>query len=143
MFALLLLAQEVKYEWRWSTEDLGISQGVLALINIISYFLGAIIWFKIAQKTGTPNAWMAFIPILNVILFFNCGGRSGWWLLSALIFPLFIIMTIVNLVSVFQRCGRSGWWVLTIFVPIVLLIMMFVIAFEKRPVTAPPVVTAV
>ena len=35
----------------------------------------------IARKTGTPSPWMAWIPVVNLVLMCRIAGRPGWWLL--------------------------------------------------------------
>jgi len=123
-----------------STES-PIGAGVIVAIIVIAWIFSGIVLMNIAKKTGTPNGWMGFVPILDMVLFCQCGGKPGWWFLLffiPIVFPLLIWMGIA------ERCGRPAWWgVVIMFVPLVNFILMLMLAFGARPMTAPPVVPGV
>jgi len=99
---------------------------------------------KIAKKTGTPNGWMAFVPILNLVLMCQCAGKPGWWFILLCIPLVNIIIMIIVWMAIAENCGRPAWWGVVIgLVPLVNLILMLVLAFGARPATAPPVVPGV
>jgi magnesium-transporting ATPase (P-type) len=118
---------------RVGADRFGPSGNVWTIAQIVSYILWAIAFYKIAEKTGTPNGWMAFIPILNVILFFQCAGKSGWWFLLLFIPIVNIVILLVAFSSLFQRCGRPGWWWVLMLIPLVNIIVLLMVAFESRP----------
>jgi uncharacterized membrane protein YhaH (DUF805 family) len=55
------------------------------LVGISLYIANAIVLYKIGRKAGVKHSWLAFIPILQFILFFHIINRSAWWVLAFLI----------------------------------------------------------
>ena len=68
-----------------------------------------ICWWKMFQKAGLPG-WGAIVPFYNIYLRFKMAWMSGWWVLSLLFFPLFIIAFIVSFFKVPQRFGKHWAW---------------------------------
>jgi hypothetical protein len=58
----------------------------------------------IAQKTNTENPWLAWIPMLNIILMLNIAKKPIWW------FVLFLIplVGIAMMVIVWEGCRRGA-----------------------------------
>jgi len=69
----------------------------------------------IAKKTGTPNSWMAWIPILNLYLMCKAAGKSGIWIILLLLPVVNVVATILLWAGMAQRLGRPGWWGLLMF----------------------------
>lgn len=61
---------------------------VFFIIGIIFYVLFSYSLMKIAQKTKTDNAWLAWIPLVNIILMAQMAGKEWWWGLIALLIGL-------------------------------------------------------
>jgi hypothetical protein len=60
--------------------------GLSMLLFFAAYYLYfSFAQFKIAQKLGTPNAFFAFIPILNVWQLVTMAGKSAVWFVGCLI----------------------------------------------------------
>jgi hypothetical protein len=125
------------FSWEYSTEsggELPISAGTLAIIVIAFWLIGGFIMMKVAQNAGAENTWMAFIPILNVILMCHAGGKSGWWFLLFCIPIVNIIAAFIIWIGIAENCGRPGWWGAVIcIVPIVNLILLLILAFGTPP----------
>ena len=129
------------------------------VITLISYLVSALVFFALGRKANNGNAWFAFVPILNYVLYFQLIGRSGWnilWyfagfvalipvmagsetlglILMVLWAIVILILSIVWAVELFRVFGMSGWWVLTIFVPfvgsIIFLILYLYMAFSNK-----------
>ena len=68
-----------------------------------------ICWWKMFQKAGLPW-WGAIIPFYNIYLRFKMAGMSGWWVLSLLFPPLFVIAFIVSFFKVPQTFGKHWAW---------------------------------
>jgi Family of unknown function (DUF5684) len=94
----------------YSSASEGISSGILA-VQIIYYLLISYSIFTIAKKLGEQYAWMAWIPILNIILMFRMAKMSLWWLLGLLV-PLFNVYVYIKALhnGVSKRTGHGGWW---------------------------------
>lgn len=100
------------------------------VIQLVIYLFFAYCVFTLAKKMGTANAWMAFIPLLNIYLFIKMAGKPGWWFLLFLIPFVNIIISIVVLHSVVKLRGHSGWFTLgMIFLGI---IFLPILAFESK-----------
>src|SRR6266849_10516763 len=58
------------------------SGGILILallIGLVVYVYIALAVQTIAEKTNTENAWLAWIPIANLILLLNIAKKPIWW----------------------------------------------------------------
>lgn len=71
------------------------------------YVVMALSLMKIAQKAGyKEKAWWAWVPILNIVLNYNMGGYSGWWM----ILPVGnIIVMILAWMKISVKCGKPDW----------------------------------
>jgi hypothetical protein len=117
-----------------SEMDGGLPSSAMFLIIIVAWIFGGVVLMKIANKTGTENGWMAFIPILNAVLLCQCAGKPGWWFILMCIPFVNIIITIIVWMGVAERCGRPSWWGVVIsLIPIVNLILVLILAFEPYP----------
>jgi len=72
----------------------------------------------IANKTGTPNAWLAWIPIGNLILMLNVAKKPSWWFLLFLIPLVNLIMAIIVWMGVAEAVGKPNWWGIIMIVPL-------------------------
>jgi len=105
------------------------------IIGFAMYIYTALAYMKIANKIGTPNGWLAWIPIANFFLIAKM-ARSHWWpillfltyflaFIPVLVFiPLiamfiFIIFLIIWHWKIFESVGMGGWWSLMILIPFI------------------------
>jgi hypothetical protein len=102
----------------------------ILLIAAAVYCYFAISLQVMARKTGTPNGWMAWIPILNAYLLCKVGGKPGWWLLLFLIPVISIIFAILVWMGVAEARGKPGWVGILIIVPFVNLFIPGYLAFS-------------
>jgi hypothetical protein len=88
----------------------GIFLFVMILV-IIVYVIVALSLMKIAKRTGTENAWFAWIPILNLILMLQIAKRPMWWLVFFLV-PFInivgIVLQFVIWVDIAKLLGKSA-----------------------------------
>ncbi|MBI1936197.1 hypothetical protein HYS31_07195 [Candidatus Woesearchaeota archaeon] len=118
---------------------------ILFLILIIAvYIYMALAVMKIAKKTNTANAWLAWIPIANLYLMTQVGGLPGWYTFGILLaFIPFIGGLLVAVLMAYiwwkiaEKLGRPGWWGILLVIPFVNLIMMGVLAWGASPAPAP------
>ncbi|MFW6015537.1 MAG: hypothetical protein ACOCRK_03805 [bacterium] len=119
---------------------------VFILIMLVIYIYMAIALMKIADRTGTPNGWFAFIPFLNIYLLTQIGGVSGLWTLSIFLIiipylgiPVIIVVFAFFFWKVAEARNRPGWWgIIIAIVPIVNLAMIFILAWEGGNNTTKP-----
>jgi hypothetical protein len=113
------------YDAEIYTEDLmflGIFGVVWALMFIPMYIYYALSLMTIAKKLNVPNAWLAWIPIANIVLFFQCAGLSPWLTILMLIPGLNIIgliFMVYGYMKIAERRGFQSWLGLLIIVPVV------------------------
>ena len=77
----------------------------------------------IAQKTNTENPWLAWIPIINIILLLNIAKKPIWWIILCLIPLVNIIIFIIVWMAVAEARNKPNWWGILLIVPVVGLIV--------------------
>ncbi len=98
---------------------------LLGIYIYVSYML-----YKIAEKTGTPNSWFAFIPLLNIILIIQMAGKSLWWILAMFV-PIVNVIVIVWLwMQIAEKVHRPAWWGILMVIGPVNLILLWFMAFR-------------
>lgn len=108
-------------------------------IVLVTYVFMAYVVMTIANKLGTENSWMAWVPILNVYLIVRMAGRPGWWLLLFLVPFVGFFIAIYVWMLIAERRGRPQYWGVLMIVPVVNVILMAMLAFteaDNHPVIA-------
>jgi len=81
------------------------------ILVLVLYVVMAISLMKIAKRTGTENAWFAWIPILNLILMLQIAKRPMWWLVFFLV-PILniagIVLQFIIWIDIAKRLGKSA-----------------------------------
>ena len=77
----------------------------------------------IAQKTGTENAWWAWVPIINIVLMLNIAKKPVWWLILFLIPLVNLIIIIIVWMAIAEARGKPSWWCILFIVPVAQLIV--------------------
>ncbi len=104
--------------------------GFVGLLVLLSYICFSCSLYVITGKTGNKNkAWMALIPVLDVLLMFRIANKPMWC--SILIFVP--VVGFVVIVVVWARIGEArnkpNWLGILILVPFVNLIIPAYFAF--------------
>jgi len=107
----------------------GAALGIL-LIGVAFYCYVAISLQTMARKTGTPDGWLAWIPIVNLYLMCKIGGKPGWWLILFFLPFINIVVTILVWIGMAEARGKPGWLGVLIIVPFVDLIIPGYLAFS-------------
>jgi len=108
------------------------ASGVFLAFAIGSYVIQAITIYKLAEKADAENRWLAFIPGLQVILFLNIIGKSGWLILLFLIPVVNFFFGILVLARVLQAFGMPLWVVIcSILIPMFFQITLIYMAFSN------------
>lgn len=112
--------------------------GFLVIFGLIYYLVFAISLMKIAQRTKTPYAWLAFIPIANMFLIANIAKQPWWLALIAIIVSLIPFVGIVSVaIMVFffwkicERLKKPGALSLLMILPIVQLGLLIYLAVSE------------
>lgn len=99
------------------------------LMTLFFYVYGSIVVMLIAKKTNTSNAWMAWIPILNLYLLCRAAGKSIIWFIM-FFFPFINIVAMVIVWSaIAEKRGKPGWWGLLMLVPVANIVIPAILAF--------------
>lgn len=101
----MFLAQTDSGYYQKLVEFLG--TGIGAGSSILYYLILTISLFVIAKKTDTPNGWMAFLPIFNVVLALQIARKPVWWLILFLIPCVNIVVAILTMMGIAERRGKS------------------------------------
>lgn len=112
---------------------------VALFVFFLFYVYVSLVLMTIAKRTGTPYAWLAWIPIANIYLMTQI-GKLPWWLTFGVflaVIPYVGALAFLVLCSVFwwkiaEARNRPGWWgIVIILVPIINLILMGILAWSK------------
>ena len=96
---------------------------VFLLFFAAIYVYMALAMQTIAQKTKTDNAWLAWIPIVNIVLLLNIARKPLWWIILFLIPLVNLVMAIIVWMGVAEARGKESWWGILMIVPVVNLIV--------------------
>jgi hypothetical protein len=98
-------------------------------VSFVTYILLALPLYAIAQKTGSKNAWFAFVPILNLVLLLDVAGKDLWWIILFLIPCVNWIVYVVCWMAISEEMDKPSWMGLLCGLPCFHWFMPFVIAF--------------
>jgi hypothetical protein len=104
---------------------------MMFLIILVAYGYMAFSIQTIANKTGTDNAWMAWVPILNLWLLCEIGGKPGWWVILCMIPFVNIVMTVLIWMAVSDARQKSPFLGVLMLVPFLNLIVPGYLAFSE------------
>ncbi|MGD0921050.1 MAG: DUF5684 domain-containing protein [Terriglobia bacterium] len=98
---------------------LGAFMFVFFLIALAIYVYMALALMTIAKKTNTENAWLAWIPIVNIFLMLNIAKKPLWWFILFLIPLVNIVIAIIVWMAIAEARGKPNWWGILMIVPFV------------------------
>ena len=101
----------------------------LVVLAAYAYFSFSI--QTIANKTGTENSWWAWVPILNVWLLCQIGGKPGWWVAWMFIPFINIVMTVLIWMAVSDARQKSPFLGVLMLIPFLNLIVPGYLAFSE------------
>ena len=109
--------------------DYGIFSGMGLIFELAIYVWFALCLHVIASKTGTPNGWLAWIPIANLYLMCKIAGRSGWWTILFFIPLVNIIILVIIWMGIAEACHKPSWLGILMLVPLVNVVLPGIFAF--------------
>jgi len=101
----------------------GLFGGGMLIGWLAIYVYCALAFMTIASKTGTENAWMAWVPILNLWLMVQIAQKEAWWLILFFIPMVNVGAAVVVTMAIAERVGKPSWWGILTVVPVVNLIV--------------------
>lgn len=102
--------------------------GTVASIGV--YVWIALCLYIIANKTNTANAWLAWIPVGNVILACQIASKPWWWVFLFLIPIANFVFAIIVMWKICEARNKPGWLGILMIVPIANLIVPGILAFS-------------
>lgn len=102
-----------------ATAMLGAFLMVYLLCLAAGYVYLALALQTIANKTNTENAWLAWIPIVNVVLMCNIANKPVWWIILCLIPLVNIVIFIILWMGIAEARNKPSWWGILLIVPLV------------------------
>lgn len=114
-----------------ASQGIFMAMGFIWLIFIAIYIWSAICYMQMAKKAGTPNAWFAWIPILNIILLLQIVRRPLWWIILMLIPFVNIVIAIMLMLDLLKLFGKPAWWIILMIISPINLIIFGVLAFGE------------
>lgn len=112
---------------------------ILLLLGLATYIYTALALYRIAKRTGTGNAWLAFFPIGNIYLMTDVGNLPKWVTLGFLVIFMggyigVLALAMFHLIlfgSIAMRLKRPVWQALLVLLPIANYIILAVWAWGK------------
>ena len=112
--------------WNWITFT-----GLHSFWGLAVYVWLALTLYIIANKTGTRNSWLAWIPIANLYLMCKVAGMSGWWTILFFIPLVNIVLGIIVWMGIASARNQPSWLGILMIIPIVNLIIPGILAFTE------------
>lgn len=101
------------------------------LIGILIYVYLAFSLQVIAKKTNTEKAWIAWVPIANLLLMCDIAKRPFWYVIL-LLFPIVnLVIFIILWREIAIARNKPGWWGVLVLIPIVDIIVPGYLAFSE------------
>ena len=100
------------------------------IISLAVYVWVSLCLHTIANKTGTPNGWLAWIPIANLYLMCKVAGRSGWWTILFFIPLANIVILIIVWMDIAKARNKPSWLGILMIIPVVNLVIPGILAFS-------------
>lgn len=99
-------------------------------VGLIGYIIVAISLMAMAKRVGMREAWMAWVPILNLVVMAKIAQRDIFWVILMLIPCVNIIPLAIVWWRIAERMGKPGPVGLLCFVPILGILIPPYLAFS-------------
>jgi uncharacterized membrane protein YhaH (DUF805 family) len=118
-----LLAQDDRLPARLPAAAMGGFFAIFLVLLAALYVYMALALQTIATKTNTENPWLAWIPIVNLLLLVNIAKKPIWWFILFFIPLVGIVIAIIVWMGVAEARGKPNWWGVLLIIPLVGLIV--------------------
>ncbi len=92
-------------------------------IAVLAYVYIAMALMTIANKTNTENGWLAWIPIVNIVLMLMIAKKPIWWLILFFIPIVNIVMAVLVWMGIAEARNKPNWWGILMIVPVANLVV--------------------
>ncbi len=105
---------------------------VVAVVLLVFYVYYSFCMFRIAKKLEVAEAWMSWVPVLNLWPFASSAGKPCWWAILLFI-PLVNFFVLIYLwMCISENLGRNKWLGLLVLVDGGTIILPGVMAFSAK-----------
>lgn len=105
-----------------------------AVLGFLFYAYFAICLVVIARKTDTPNGWMAWVPVLNLVLMCSVARKPGWWVVLCLVPVVNLLVFVALWMGIAEQRGRPAWvGLLMLLPPISLIVPLWLASGDGAP----------
>lgn len=138
------------YEYTYEPGDPGAAAAVAASIFggmmlltiglplLITYIYTGLTYSKIAKKLNHPKPWFAWVPILNIVLHFQLGQMSPWFVLLMFVPIANIVVYVMAMMNICERMGMEKLLGLLAIVPIANYVLLGILAWQNNDGQAQP-----
>ena len=103
---------------------------LIIVLSLAPYIWLALCLYIIANKTNTPNGWLAWIPIANIYLMCKVAGRPGWWTLLYFVPLVDIVIGIIVWMGIAKARYKPDWLGILMIIPILNFVIPGILAFS-------------
>jgi len=107
----------------------------VAIVACLGHLVMAVCLYVLARKTRTAGAWVAFVPLFNVIVLCRAAGKPLWWLVLLLVPGVNVFVFAAMWMGVANARGRSPLTGLLVLVPGLGIVFLIYLAAGAQPTT--------
>lgn len=104
---------------------------VALVVGLVCYIYNSLTLMVTAKKLNVPNAWLAWVPLVNLVTLVQTAGQSLWGVLVILIPFVNIFYGIYLYMEIARRRGFQNWLGVLIIVPIANIVLMGYLAWAE------------
>lgn len=124
----LVMSSTAAFAQREPNNALGTALGGVFLLVTLAMAAACYVYFAlaiqtIADKTATPNSWLAWIPIANAFLMLGIAKKPMWWFILCLIPLVNIVIAVIIWMAIAEARQKPNWWGILTIVPVANLIV--------------------
>jgi hypothetical protein len=131
---LMPLKDILKRRWHWNRPDIRISTEVLCtLLGIVAilHFFYSYCCHLICFKAKSPNSFLVWVPVLQLLPLLRAAGMSGWWFLAFFVPGLNIVALVLWSLNIVKARGKHVTWAILLILPVTNLLAFLYLAFSS------------
>lgn len=101
-------------------------------VLFFGYLYCALCLYVIAWKLNVSGAWIAWVPLFQIVTFLESASKPVWWVLLFFVPFVNLIIHIYLWMCISENLGRGKWLGLLMLVPFVNLIYPAILAFSGQ-----------
>ena len=106
-----------------------INTGLYLMLGLVAYIVFALPLYTMGTKTGSKNAWWAFVPILQTFLLIEIAGKEWWWFLLLFVPCINIVVAIMLWMAAAEAMNKPSWLGILMLLPVANIIIPFYLAY--------------